>query len=89
MSDTQCMMEANQEIVDRLANHLMAAYKKFIYDFDGELHRLDGFMAVHNFHCSIIFHIERDGGMTASGAQMLRQMAIETLTERMNREPLP
>lgn len=84
-------LAANEEEVQRITNHLVAAFEQFI---DQELTAgrtvgyLDSFMAAHNFHCSIVFHLEREADFDPKAAQMFRRMAVDTFGERMRKEPL-
>jgi len=84
-------LAANEAMVQQMTNHLIAAFEQFI---DNELAAghsvgyLDSFMAAHNFHCSIVFHLEREADFEPKAAQMFRRMALDTFRERMKREPL-
>jgi hypothetical protein len=85
-------LAANKEVVRRMADHLTAAYEEFI---DQELAAgravgyLDGFMAVHNLHCGIVFNLEAEAEFTGQAAQMFRRMALDTFAQRLRKEPLP
>ena len=84
-------LAANEEMVRRMTEHLVAAFEQFIDQelaTGHEVGYLDSFMAAHNFHCSIVFHLEREANFEPKAAQMFRRMAVDTLSERMRREPL-
>jgi hypothetical protein len=76
-------------MVRRFTNHLLDAYEQFINAEPGDISYIDGFMAAHNFHCQIVFHLGRDAGFLPTETLDLRRIAIATFTERMKREPLP
>lgn len=84
-------LAANEEMVRRMTEHLVAAFEQFIDQelaAGHEVGYLDSFMAAHNFHCSIVFHLEREANFEPKAAQMFRRMAVDTFSERMRREPL-
>jgi hypothetical protein len=81
-------LQANPVIVKGLVDHLMSAYEDFINENDNVSY-VDGFMAAHNFHCAIIFNLEKEAGMDADQALLFRQMAIKTFEERLRREQTP
>lgn len=80
---------ADSDMVRRLTDHLIAAYEQFINAEPGDVAYIDGLMAAHNFHCAVIFHLERDAEFPPAHALDLRRIAIATFTDRMKREPLP
>lgn len=80
---------ANSDMVQRLTDHLIAAYEQFIVAEPGDVAYIDGFMAAHNFHCAVVFHLERDAGFPPAHALELRMSAIATFGARMEKEPLP
>lgn len=80
-------MAANEEMVKRLANHLLDAYGEFVSA--NEVPYLDGFMAAHNFHCAVIFHLEQEVDFPAGHASELRRIAAGTFERRLRTEPLP
>lgn len=84
-------LAANEPMVRRMTERLVAAFEQFIDDELAAGHDvgyLDSFMAAHNFHCSIIFHLEREADFEPKAVQMFRRMASDTFQERMRREPL-
>lgn len=81
-------LKANPEMVRKITDHLVAAYEQFLDDNE-DVAYLDGFMAAHNFHCAIIFHMEREGEFDAKSAQYFRRMAKDTFEKRMRDEALP
>lgn len=89
MSDKLQQVAADSDMVRRLSDHLIAAYEQFINAEPGDVAYIDGFMAAHNFHCAIVFHLERDARFPPGYALELRRIAIATFTDRMKREPLP
>ena len=92
MSDLQDhKLAANEAMVQRITNHLIASFEQFIDQEIAAGHEvgyLDSFMAAHNLHCSIVFHLEREANFEPKAAQMFRRMAMDTFKARLDTEPL-
>jgi hypothetical protein len=79
------MATANPETIQRLMEHLVAAFEEFATDEvlrvpDG-LTYLDALMGCHNFMKAIILDLEERTGTT-----LIRQVAIATLIEGLRVE---
>lgn len=81
-------VSADPDIVERLTRHLIKAFQDFM-DSPEEVSHVDGMMAAHNFHCMVIFDLEREEEMSKEAVVLLRKVVVDTLLDRMRREPLP
>jgi hypothetical protein len=79
---------SDPDMVKALVDHLIAAYNQFV-DAREVTEPGIGFMAAHNFHCVIVFDMERQGGLSGPDAEFLRRAAVTTFRERLEREKLP
>lgn len=82
------LLSANPVMVKSLVDYLVDAYEQFIKETEGVSY-VDGFMAVHNFHCLIIQHLEQEGGFDTDTTLFFRQMAKDTFEKRLLEMPLP
>lgn len=81
---------ADEEIVRRLVEHLRQSYQDAINKIIDEGHEVgfwDGFMAAHNFHCLVVVDLEEKMGLDPAGQLLIRNMAITTFKESLERRP--
>jgi hypothetical protein len=79
---------ASEDVVQRLVHQLIVNFEEML-GAEPELTNADVFMAAHNFHCAIVFGLERDSDFDEASAGEFRRAAVATFAERMKREPLP
>lgn len=76
MNEKRDQIVADPHIVKAMTNHLLAAFNQFIRNYPGNVDHVDGFMAAHNFHKTIVLDmVKQEGDLGLVGA------AVETFME--------
>lgn len=78
---------ADEQKVRKLMDYLVKAFEDYCNAQVDRVEYLDAFMAVHNFHVLIILDLERRKNMNHQEKLWFRQMAIDTLTQSLERRP--
>jgi predicted glycoside hydrolase/deacetylase ChbG (UPF0249 family) len=67
-------------VIRALTSHLARAYEEFINNFDGRVDHVDGFLAAHNFHTSVVKNLAE-----TTGKELWYTVARDTFARRMNK----